>query len=374
MSLQNVLTQPLFHILLLNSLPVEPRPVGPVFYRQWPRLHSTLHVGSIHMGWVRKSWESHTRCGSILPNDHGMELGPVLPLPFLDEWMAFRQMKWAGVHAVYNWQEFNFIPGRSVRILLGPHVLRPQFLGSVSPSACLVTQICWNRSGQPHALRSANVEIASVLHSLTSSSPAKDNGARENDHTNEGSNYTYQDFMRALCCLMSAFTPRTPFISSQLPVSELGWELALTWQGGKPPVQRKQRKSRISRGASGASAPPTCTTHALPLSWLVLLFALLSRWNQTCLKALVSVLSNFPLLILSSFLHLEWKFQNPEICWREQSFVIPPAWDNYCVFASSNCFMPICLLLNFLKSILLNICSEFHFILLYIILLLLLGV
>lgn len=173
---------------------------------------------------------------------------------------------------------------------------------------------------------------------------------------------------RALCCLMSAFTPRTPFISSQLPSEWTGrGAFALTWQGGKPQCSEPngRAESHVVRPEQVHHPPP------LPLSWLVLLFALLSRWNQTCL-ALVSVLSNFPLL--SSFLHLEWKFQNPEICWREQSIVIPPAWDNYCVFASSNCFMPICLLLNFLKSILLNVCSEFHFILLYIILLLLLGV
>ena len=38
-----------------------------------------------------------------------------------------------------------------------------------------------------------NAEMLSALHSPTSSSPAKDNGAGENDRTNEGNNYPIQD-------------------------------------------------------------------------------------------------------------------------------------------------------------------------------------
>lgn len=57
----------------------------------------------------------------------------------------------------------------------------------------LQCQIRWHRSGQPHALHFAYVEVLSALHCLTSSSPAKDNGAKENERTNEGDNYTSQD-------------------------------------------------------------------------------------------------------------------------------------------------------------------------------------
>lgn len=179
---------------------------------------------------------------------------------------------------------------------------------------------------------------------------------------------------RALCCLMSAFTPRTPFISSQLPSEWTGLgAFALTWQGGKPQCSEPngRAESHVVRPEQvhHPPAPPTAAASFLTGSIICITIQVESDLSRAGICAF-----QLPTSILSSFLHLEWKFQNPEICWREQSFVIPPAWDNYCVFASSNCFMPICLLLNFLKSILLNICSEFHFILLYIILLLLLGV
>lgn len=59
-------------------------------------------------------------------------------------------------------------------------------------------QICWNRSGQPRVLLFVYVETLSALHRPPSSSSAEDNGARENDHTNECNNYTLQDLSSTL--------------------------------------------------------------------------------------------------------------------------------------------------------------------------------
>lgn len=77
-------------------------------------------------------------------------------------------------------------------------------------------QICWNRSGQPHVLPFVYVEALSALQRPMSSSPAEDNGARENDHTNECNNYTLQDLSSTLR-FDECFPIHHPFSSPQQP-------------------------------------------------------------------------------------------------------------------------------------------------------------
>ena len=192
MCLQNMLTQPVFHILLLNSLPEEPHPVGPVFHMQWPRLHSTLHVGSIHMGWwslriTYMLWMHPPKrsCDGIRTSVTTTAVSQ------MNEWHSGR-WKELSESTQFTTDKFNFIPGCSMPILLGPHVLLSVVTG-VSLWCLLGDAYLLKQVWAAHALHSANVETASALHSLTSSSPAKDNGAGENDHTNEGGNCTYQD-------------------------------------------------------------------------------------------------------------------------------------------------------------------------------------
>lgn len=129
-------------------------------------------------------------------------------------------------------------------------------------------QICWNRSGQPNVLLFVYVETLSALHHPTSSSPAEDNGARENDRTNEGNNYTLQDLSSTLR-FDEHFHRRHRFWSSQRPSAQAGLAIFIS-------TQRRTLKSREVRTRA--------QIHRMPLGKS----SIHLQWRRSGLSGLVS--------------------------------------------------------------------------------------
>lgn len=122
-----------------------------------------------------------------------------------------------------------------------------------------------------------------------------------------------------------------------------------------------QAKSHmVCQWQAGHPVPP-------PPSWLVLIFALASdrdRGRNEAASCPVHCLL-LPASVLFSFLPLKWKMQNIEKHKEKGTSIILPPSNHNSVFASSNGFMHIYLLLNFLKSVILKVYNELHFMLRY---------
>lgn len=81
------------------------------------------------------------------------------------------------------------------------------------------------------------VEILSALHGLTSSSPEKDNGARVNDRSNEGNNYTIQGLQSTWQFYVHFHTWHSFLIITATQCHKPGWQFYPHLTRKKPAVQ-----------------------------------------------------------------------------------------------------------------------------------------
>lgn len=167
-------------------------------------------------------------------------------------------------------------------------------------------QICWNRSGQPNVLLFVYVETLSALHHPTSSSPAEDNGARENDRANEGNNYTLQDLSSTLR-FDEHFHRRHRFWSSQRPSAQAGLAIFIFSQQRTLKSREVRTRAKIHTECHWANQSSISNGDALvSLDW----YPIYQRaWEE---GSILPFLPNFSILFFLLFFPA--RFQHIAIC------------------------------------------------------------